>query len=158
MEPEMSSTSLSPEGIKAFRAEQGLSQVRLAEALNVSRRTVEDWEAGLNPAPGWLPIALAAIAGGLAAWEPTYPDEPEDENERLRRYTNIVRSLVNDDAVEVLSNVHDYQFRWRFAVEIGGVRYEVGDWPKGKRPSPAMTAAIISYIAKTHASASSGRS
>lgn len=34
------------------------SRRKLAEALNVSPRTIESWEQGLNPIPGWLRIAL----------------------------------------------------------------------------------------------------
>ncbi len=37
-----------PKHVKAYREEQCLTQVQLAEKLNVSSRTVESWECGGN--------------------------------------------------------------------------------------------------------------
>lgn len=51
-----------PEHLKAFRASHGLTQVKLADLLQVSKRAVEEWEAGNNnPAP-YLKAALKDIA------------------------------------------------------------------------------------------------
>lgn len=57
----MSLSSPSADEIKACRASLGLSQVRLAEVLGVSRRTVEEWEAGRNDPPPYLRLALEKL-------------------------------------------------------------------------------------------------
>lgn len=64
----MSITPPSPAELKAFRKAVGLSQIKLAEALSVSRRNVEDWEAGVSSPPTYLRLALAAINANLKPW------------------------------------------------------------------------------------------
>lgn len=39
--------------LKAARKAAGLTQAGLAEALEIHRRTVEDWERGINAPPKW---------------------------------------------------------------------------------------------------------
>lgn len=70
----MSPSPISVAAIKAFRAQAGYSQVRFAEALGVSRRTVEEWEAGRSSPPAYLGLALTALSRELEPWqEPTEP-------------------------------------------------------------------------------------
>jgi DNA-binding transcriptional regulator YiaG len=57
---------LTPDEIKAFRASLGLSQVRFAQIMLISRRTVEDWEK--RGAPARERYFFAAINAGLAPW------------------------------------------------------------------------------------------
>lgn len=64
----MSITAPTVAQIRAFRAATGLSQVRFAEALGVSRRSVEDWEGGKSSPPPYLGLALAALNAGLEPW------------------------------------------------------------------------------------------
>lgn len=47
-----------PAYLRAFRSRAGLSQVALANALGVSRRTVEEWEGGRNRPPEYLKLAI----------------------------------------------------------------------------------------------------
>lgn len=65
----MSLAPPTPEQVKAFRmALGGISQVALAEQLGISRRVVEDWEAGKSKPPAYLRLALQAIDLGAAPW------------------------------------------------------------------------------------------
>lgn len=58
----MSREALTPAQIKAFRKALTVTQAGLAERLGVSRRTVEEWEAGRNPPPFMLTFALQGLA------------------------------------------------------------------------------------------------
>lgn len=40
--------------IKEMRAETGLSQVKFAEYLGIPRRTIENWESGVNDCPKYV--------------------------------------------------------------------------------------------------------
>jgi DNA-binding transcriptional regulator YiaG len=51
-----------PYEIKEHRANLGLTQEKFAMVLGVSRRAVEEWEAGRNPAPPMLTYALRWLA------------------------------------------------------------------------------------------------
>ena len=65
----MTLTPPTPEEIRAFRRETGhRTQSRLAETLGVSRRTVEEWEAGRNPPPAILRLTFAALASKIEPW------------------------------------------------------------------------------------------
>jgi DNA-binding transcriptional regulator YiaG len=58
----MSREVLTPAQIKAYRKKCTVTQAGLAERLGVSRRTVEEWEAGRNPPPLMLTFALQGLA------------------------------------------------------------------------------------------------
>lgn len=62
---------MTPETLRAFRRAEGYTQQRLACALDVSTRTIEDWEAGRRTPPVYLALALAALRAGLPAY--THP-------------------------------------------------------------------------------------
>ncbi len=49
------------EGIRRWRTNQGWSQARLAEALGNTAQAIKNWESGRNPAPHWLPLAIAEL-------------------------------------------------------------------------------------------------
>lgn len=70
-EAAMSLKPLTATEIKLFRQQTGLSQAALAEHLEASARTVEDWEAGKRSAPGMLRLAFAAILNQIEPWDPT---------------------------------------------------------------------------------------
>lgn len=59
---------MTPDEIRQFRSALGLSQRKAADLLGVSRRTVEDWEAGRRRAPHYLRLAAAAIIYQLPPW------------------------------------------------------------------------------------------
>ena len=40
--------------IKEMRAETGLTQVKFAEHLGIPRRTIENWESGVNDCPKYV--------------------------------------------------------------------------------------------------------
>ncbi len=47
-----------PEHLRSFRKKHKLSQVKLADLLQISRRNVEDWERGIHKPPEYLKRAL----------------------------------------------------------------------------------------------------
>lgn len=55
-----------PAHLQAFRATHSLSQVKLADALQISSRTVEDWEAGRREPIAFLKLALERMAQKMA--------------------------------------------------------------------------------------------
>jgi transcriptional regulator with XRE-family HTH domain len=60
-------TTLDADGLRQWRKGKGISQEDLAETLGVDPRTVYRWEGGKDgyEPPRWVPIAIAAIEGGL---------------------------------------------------------------------------------------------
>jgi DNA-binding transcriptional regulator YiaG len=63
---------MSPESIRRFRAQLGLSKQRLADMLGVSLRAVEAWESEASSArhaPPYLGLALAALNARLEPWK-----------------------------------------------------------------------------------------
>lgn len=50
-----------PAYLLAFRASHNLTQAKLADALMISKRNVENWEAGLREPPAFLKLALEQI-------------------------------------------------------------------------------------------------
>jgi len=58
----MPTTGPTPEQIKTFRTEHGLSQVAFAEKVMATRRTVEDWEAGRRAAPAMLHLVMRFLS------------------------------------------------------------------------------------------------
>lgn len=61
-------SSIAPAEIVAFRRRRRWTQEALSQALGVSKRAVEQWEAGRNPAPAYLRLALAALQAGAGGW------------------------------------------------------------------------------------------
>ena len=49
---------MTPDDLRAWREEAGLSQEGLAHLLGVSSPTIAEWEEGLVPIPKWLTLAL----------------------------------------------------------------------------------------------------
>ena len=62
--------SMSPEEIKAWRDEHGLSQSQLARLLPVNIDTLQNWEIGRREPPAYLPRALADVERELAEHRP----------------------------------------------------------------------------------------
>lgn len=50
-----------PAYLLAFRAKNHLTQAELANALMISKRNIENWEAGLREPPAFLKLALEKI-------------------------------------------------------------------------------------------------
>jgi DNA-binding transcriptional regulator YiaG len=55
-----------PDEIRTVRKGLGLTQSSFADALGVSLRTVEEWEAGRNVPPPYLRLALVTLLAGAA--------------------------------------------------------------------------------------------
>lgn len=55
-----------PEYLRAFRERHDLSQAKLADLLQISKRAVEDWEQGINNPPPYLRGALKDITVKLS--------------------------------------------------------------------------------------------
>jgi DNA-binding transcriptional regulator YiaG len=62
---------MTPDEIREARDRLGLSQVRLAERLPVSRRTLEDWEAGRRNPPDYLVRAIRDLERELTEYPRT---------------------------------------------------------------------------------------
>ena len=45
--------------IKEIRQSTGLSQAKFCEALNIPKRTLQDWEQGLRQCPGYVAELIA---------------------------------------------------------------------------------------------------
>lgn len=61
---------MTPDDLRAWQQTQGYTYDTAAAALGVSRRTYAGWLAGTAAIPGPVPLACAALAAGLRAWEP----------------------------------------------------------------------------------------
>ena len=59
-------TFMDAQGLRAIRAELGLSQRKMAEALEISIRTYISWENGQNRVPKLLKMALVGARIKLA--------------------------------------------------------------------------------------------
>ena len=51
--------------LRAWRKKNKLSQVKAAEILGCSRQGIRNWEAGKNPVPKSIALAIAAVQFGL---------------------------------------------------------------------------------------------
>ena len=67
-EPRMSLTPPTAVELKTFRSSTGLSQSELANELGVSKRAIEEWEAGRRTPPAFLRLALAAVNAQLTPY------------------------------------------------------------------------------------------
>jgi DNA-binding XRE family transcriptional regulator len=56
---------MTPEAVIAWRARLNLTQVGAAQALGLSRRQVQNFEAGAYPVPLTVRLAMAAVEAGL---------------------------------------------------------------------------------------------
>jgi transcriptional regulator with XRE-family HTH domain len=60
-------TEITPEAIKKFREDKGLSQQQLASMLNVGVASLSRWENGSKEPTGPAAAILAALIGGTMA-------------------------------------------------------------------------------------------
>lgn len=58
-------STLTADGLRAWRERHNLSQTGAAEALQCSRRAYIEWEAGRRRPPGYIALACAAISAGV---------------------------------------------------------------------------------------------
>lgn len=49
--------------IKEIRAKTGLSQIKFCERFCIPRRTLENWESGINKCPAYTRLMLAQLVG-----------------------------------------------------------------------------------------------
>lgn len=94
----------SPDEIRGFRDNLGLTKSELAEKIGGAVRTVEDWEAGRRKAPAMLRLALAAVARGLSPWEAMPTLGPGATLEDVERETHRLFAQLGDDFAE---DLHD---------------------------------------------------
>jgi DNA-binding transcriptional regulator YiaG len=66
---------LTPEDVKRFRREQGLTQEALAGLCNMSIDGIRSWEGGRSKIPGHWRLHFAAIVAGLAPWPYARPNQ-----------------------------------------------------------------------------------
>ena len=67
---------LSPESIKRFRGERGLSQQALATMPNVGSKSVYRWERGQNEPTGTTAAILSVLISGITRHEKLVPVGP----------------------------------------------------------------------------------
>lgn len=58
---------MTPQEVRRWRTEHGLTQAALAEHLKVSTLTIKRWEGGHQPTPRQLPMLLDWLHGQLRA-------------------------------------------------------------------------------------------
>jgi DNA-binding transcriptional regulator YiaG len=61
---------VTPDDLKTFRAEHGLTQAVLSARLPVAKRTLEDWERGVSRPPEYLTRALRDLERELTTEPP----------------------------------------------------------------------------------------
>lgn len=66
--PPVPPSIIAPAEVLAFRRRRRWTQEALSQALGVSKRAVEEWEAGRKPPPPYLRLALAALQAGAGGW------------------------------------------------------------------------------------------
>lgn len=54
-----------PPTIRSIRTTWGCTQAQLSERFNISRRTVEDWDAGRRTPPPYVPLMMLEILTGM---------------------------------------------------------------------------------------------
>ena len=54
-------TRITAEELKRARAVLGCSQSQLSAVMNTPKRTIQDWELGVSPTPGWLPVMMRLL-------------------------------------------------------------------------------------------------
>jgi transcriptional regulator with XRE-family HTH domain len=64
---------MTPDIFRLWRAALGLNQTQAGESLEMSRRRIQEYEAGTAPIPKVVALACAAIFHRLGEWTP----EPE---------------------------------------------------------------------------------
>lgn len=62
--PSVYHNAMTPQDLKEWRSKTGLTQLQLAQKLNVANMTVSRWETGLRSIPPFLFLALQAIECG----------------------------------------------------------------------------------------------
>ena len=72
----MAKKILSPESVKRFREERGLSQQALATLLNVGTKTVSRWERGQTEPTGTTAAILSVLISGMSRYEEMEPLGP----------------------------------------------------------------------------------
>ena len=65
----MTKVILTPESIRRFRVEKGLSQQALATILNVGMISVSRWETGASKPSGTAAAVLATLISGVTRYE-----------------------------------------------------------------------------------------
>ena len=68
--PSWRALPMTPDSLRRWRLSLGLTQSEAAQRLHVSRRAVQNWEAGAGspshrPPPAWLGLACAAVIANL---------------------------------------------------------------------------------------------
>lgn len=56
---------MNPKELIEWRKKNGFSQKKAAELIGCSRRGIQMWEAGNNPIPKHIALAIAAVQFGL---------------------------------------------------------------------------------------------
>ena len=72
----MTKNVLSPESIKKFREERGLSQQALATLLNIGSKSVSRWETGQAEPSGTAAAILSVLISGITRHEKLGPAGP----------------------------------------------------------------------------------
>lgn len=109
--------------LRGFRAEAGLSQVRLAEILGVSRRAVEEWEAERSTPPAYLTFALTYLREHPLVMGQTDPG------------SEVIAEIIED--IQGRSGVDVRSPTVRLNLRVGPVEVKPGE--RLKKPKGAKT-------------------
>jgi transcriptional regulator with XRE-family HTH domain len=86
---------LSPESIKRFREERGLSQQALATMLNVGSKSVSRWERGETEPTSTTAAILSVLISGITRHEEVSPVGPLASGYAIYR---LLKSHFEDEA------------------------------------------------------------
>jgi len=90
---------MTPDEVRAFRGEFGLTKAELAERLGSALRTVEDWEAGRRQSPSMLRVALSAVARELSPWRATPKLDPSSTMNDVDQVVRKMFARLGDNHV-----------------------------------------------------------
>lgn len=90
------------ERIRSLRKLTGLSQTKFGEKYGIPMRTIQNWEAGANEAPGYVISLLERVVR---------EDYPENELDRLIRKADAIDALTENSLIGNLDSVQDSEVK-----------------------------------------------
>ena len=103
---------MTPEDLRSWRTETGISQAKLARVLGMTKRAVEHWEQRTRAIPVWLPVALPEVGRRVRhARAQLVRDRARRMNQLLARQRREARER-SDAAARVRARVRDPAAWW----------------------------------------------
>lgn len=90
------------ERIRNLRKLTGLSQTAFGKKYGIPMRTIQNWETGVNEAPGYVISLLERVVR---------EDYPENELDRLIRKADAIDALTENSLIRNLDSVQDSEVK-----------------------------------------------